>query len=67
MPKHATIVAVNKHLHPVRLATYTARCGNDPFRALELYKWNLQLRIALHKTYGRPAERRRARRRIHLR
>jgi hypothetical protein len=28
MPKHATIVAVNKHLHPVRLATYTARCGN---------------------------------------
>ncbi|WP_245670811.1 hypothetical protein [Nocardia flavorosea] len=43
MPKHATIVAVNKHLHPVRLATYTARCGNDPFRALELYKWNLQL------------------------
>ncbi|MEU1526452.1 hypothetical protein ABZ413_30075 [Nocardia rhamnosiphila] len=43
MPKHATIVAVNKHLHPVRLATYTAHCGNDPFRALELYKWNLQL------------------------
>ncbi|MGB7365164.1 MAG: hypothetical protein WA931_19230 [Rhodococcus sp. (in: high G+C Gram-positive bacteria)] len=43
MPKHATILAVNKLLHPVRLATYASRCGNDPYRALELYKWNLQL------------------------
>jgi len=49
MPKHATIVAVNKHLHPVRLATYSAYCGNDPFRALELYKWNLQLSAAFQQ------------------
>ncbi|MEU7139746.1 hypothetical protein ABZ942_09890 [Nocardia sp. NPDC046473] len=49
MPKHATIVAVNKHLHPVRLATYSKRCGNDPFKALELYKWNLQLSAAFQQ------------------
>ncbi|MFI6171085.1 hypothetical protein ACIBCN_30200 [Nocardia sp. NPDC051052] len=49
MPKHATIVAVNKHLHPVRLATYSKRCGNDPFQALELYKWNLQLSAAFQQ------------------
>lgn len=49
MPKRATIVAVNKHLHPVRLATYSRRCGNDPFQALELYKWNLQLSAAFQQ------------------
>ncbi|MDV7357683.1 hypothetical protein R4282_32335 [Rhodococcus oxybenzonivorans] len=49
MPKHATILAVNKHLHPVRLATYTSRCGNDPYLALELYKWNLQLSAAFQQ------------------
>lgn len=49
MPKHATILAVNKHLHPVRLSTYTSRCGNDPYLALELYKWNLQLSAAFQQ------------------
>ncbi|MFI6211990.1 hypothetical protein ACIBCD_08330 [Nocardia brasiliensis] len=49
MPKHATIIAVNRYLHPVRLATYSARCGNDPFQALELYKWNLQLSAAFQQ------------------
>lgn len=49
MPKHATILAINKHLHPVRLSTYTSRCGNDPFLALELYKWNLQLSAAFQQ------------------
>ena len=49
MPKHATILAVNKHLHPVRLATYSSRCGNDPYLTLELYKWNLQLSSAFQQ------------------
>ncbi|MFJ2665044.1 hypothetical protein ACIO14_11890 [Nocardia fluminea] len=49
MPARATIIAVNKHLHPVRLATYSARCGNDPFLALELYKWNLHLSAAFQQ------------------
>jgi hypothetical protein len=49
MPKHAAILAVNKHLHPVRLATYSSRCGNDPYLALELYKWNLQLSSAFQQ------------------
>ncbi|MEU4646042.1 hypothetical protein [Nocardia fluminea] len=49
MPTRATIIAVNKHLHPVRLATYSARCGNDPFLALELYKWNLHLSAAFQQ------------------
>ncbi|MBS9375979.1 hypothetical protein GON09_005000 [Rhodococcus sp. B50] len=49
MPKHATILAVTKHLHPVRLSTYTSRCGNDPYLALELYKWNLQLSAAFQQ------------------
>ncbi|MEU4321958.1 hypothetical protein AB0F85_17660 [Nocardia fluminea] len=34
---------------PVRLATYSARCGNDPFLALELYKWNLHLSAAFQQ------------------
>jgi hypothetical protein len=49
MPKHATITAVNRYLHPVRLGTYTALCGNDPYRVLELYKWNLELAAAFQQ------------------
>lgn len=49
MPKRQTIIAVNQHLHPVRLSTYTSRCGNDPLQALELYKWNLQLSSAFQQ------------------
>lgn len=46
MPKHETILAVNRLIHPARFATYRAKCGNDPHKALELYKWNLALSSA---------------------
>ncbi|MCT6735399.1 hypothetical protein [Rhodococcus qingshengii] len=46
MPKHETILAVNRLIHPARFATYRAQCGNDPHTALELYKWNLALSSA---------------------
>ncbi|OZC78105.1 hypothetical protein CH274_17815 [Rhodococcus sp. 06-418-5] len=46
MPKRETIIAVNRLIHPVRMAPYQAKCGNDPHKALELYKWNLAMSAA---------------------
>lgn len=49
MAKHSTILAVAEHVHPARIAPYFSHCGNDPLRALELYKWNLQLSSEFQK------------------
>lgn len=49
MAKHSTILAVAQHVHPARFAPYVSHCGNDPLRALDLYKWNLQLSSEFQK------------------
>ncbi|WP_404316517.1 hypothetical protein [Prescottella equi] len=49
MPSRQTLIAITNHLHPARLGTYTSRCSNDPLRALELYRWNLELSAAFQQ------------------
>ncbi|MCF8610751.1 hypothetical protein L5G28_11360 [Gordonia sp. HY285] len=49
MAKHATILAIAEHVHPARFAPYISHCANDPLKALELYKWNLQLSAEFQK------------------
>ncbi|WP_137724158.1 Abi family protein [Prescottella subtropica] len=49
MPSRQTIEAITRVLHPSRVGTYRARCGNDPLRALELYRWNLELSAAFQQ------------------
>lgn len=49
LPTHATIVEINRFLHPVRMAPYLAKCRNDPRLTLELYRWNVQLAAAFQE------------------
>lgn len=49
LPKHTTIVEINRYLHPTRMAPYLAKCHNDPSLTLELYRWNVQLAAAFQE------------------
>ncbi|MGK2318307.1 hypothetical protein [Gordonia rhizosphera] len=49
MPKHSTILQVHELLHPSRMGIYNVRCNNDPRKALEVYRWNVQLGSAFQE------------------
>jgi hypothetical protein len=49
VPSRQTIDAITQNLHPSRFGTYRSRCSNDPLRALELYRWNLELSAAFQQ------------------
>lgn len=49
MIQRSSLLELKNSLHSVRLATYMDACHNDTVKALELYRWNLQLASAFQE------------------
>lgn len=48
----ATIGAITDHITGARFGTYRELCNNDPRKALELYRWNIEMSGALQEALG---------------
>ncbi|WP_156666238.1 hypothetical protein RBB84_22495 [Rhodococcus sp. D-6] len=47
-----TIDSIATHVTDARFGTYRANCNNDPRKALELYRWNIEMSGALQEALG---------------
>ena len=49
MAKRSSLLQIAHTLHSARMATYLGSAHNDVARALDLYRWNLQLGAAFQE------------------